>query len=63
MTWLFTHKDQREEFRTKKLALAWISNEGWRRWAGKREVVIFTRGVESAGLRKVRHTEESEAEA
>jgi len=58
MTWVFTEKSQKQEFRTKKLALAYIQEEGWQRWVGKREVIIFVRGVESAGLRKTRGTME-----
>lgn len=45
--------EQRLTFRTKRGALAWIKADGWQSWAGKRELIIFVRGVESAGLRRV----------
>jgi hypothetical protein len=50
--WLFRSGALTEEFRTKRLALAWIKAEGWKPWAGKRELIVFVRGIESAALRR-----------
>ncbi len=52
VTWLFSYGTQHEQFRTKASAMKWIKAAGWELWAGKRELMIFVRGVESASLRR-----------